>query len=63
MDVESKTENNLENVLSIWELHDIIEFHFWDLVLELHCYFGDKKKYGLLSYHFFQRKQEHGGWK
>ena len=39
------------------------------LFLELCClpctftlamYFGDKKKYGLLSNHFFQRKQEHG---
>ena len=41
------------------------------LFLELCClpctftlamYFGDKKKYGLLSNHFFQRKQEHGAW-
>ena len=38
---------------------------FWNLalalVLALHFYCGDNVKYGLLSRHLFQRKNEHGG--
>ena len=39
---------------------------FWNLalallVLELHCYCGDTVKYGLISKHLFQRKQQYGG--
>ena len=40
---------------------------FWNLalalVLVLHCYCGDMVKYGLLSKHLFQRKQQHGRFK
>ena len=40
-------------------------FYFETLVLELHCYCGDKirKKYGLSSKHLFQRQEQHGGGK
>ena len=33
---------------------------FGTLVLALHCYYGDKVKYGLLSKHLFKRKQQYG---
>ena len=40
---------------------------FWNLALALvfvlHCYCGDMVKYGLLSKHLFQRKQQHGWFK
>ena len=44
----------------MWDLHDVLEVYFGTLAL--HCSSGDKK-YGLLSNHLFQRKQEHGRWK
>ena len=34
----------------------ILELGIIALVLALHCYCGDKVKYGLLSKHLFQRK-------
>ena len=33
------------------------------LMLALNCYCRDNVKYGPLSKHFFQRTQQHGGWK
>ena len=38
---------------------------FWNLalVLALHCYCGDNVKSRLPLRHFFQRKQQYGGWK
>ena len=33
------------------------------MVLELHFYWGDNVKYGLLSKDLFQRKQYYGDWK
>ena len=36
---------------------------FWGtLVLVLHCYCGDNIKYGFLSKHLFQTKQQYAGW-
>ena len=33
------------------------------LVIALHGYYEDSVKYGLLSKHLFQRKQQSNGWK
>ena len=33
------------------------------MVLALYCYCGDNVKYGFLSEHLFQRKQQYGAWK
>ena len=40
-----------------------INLIFWCLVLPLYRYCGDNVKCGPLSKHFFQRTQQHGGWK
>ena len=37
---------------------------FWNFDgISANCYCGDNVKYGLLSKHLFQRKQQYGGWK
>ena len=41
----------------------VLELSIIALVLALHCYCGDKVKYGLLSKHLFQGKCQYGGWK
>ena len=43
----------------ILQVYFFYKFIFWTL----YCYCGDKVKHGPLSKHFFQRTQEHGGWK
>ena len=54
-------------------LEDLISMTYESFILELWCLhctltlvlilWRQKRKYGLLSNHLFQRKQEHGGWK
>ena len=64
MEGASKSENGQETLRNIWDLHDVRQVHFGNLVLALHCYSGNKKvKYGLVLNHLFQGKQEHGNWK
>ena len=38
-----------------------IVYESFILVLALHCYCGDNVKYGLLSKHLLQRKQQYDG--
>ena len=55
---ETKSENK-SSFFKKFNKWDIREHQFGTLISTLYCYCEDKVKYGLLSKHVFQRKQQH----
>ena len=62
---ECKKRYHKKSATKIFQLCISIVCDSWNLalalVLALHCYRGDNVKYGLLSRHLFQRKQQYVG--